>query len=119
MWVQRWAEETHPYWNRTGGKDHIFLASPDEGSCLVPEELRYPEFPLSNSTRSRVERNSYLCLHFPYDSFEWLFMQRKAKRGLTKKGMWGNGHKGMLVYLSCRSWFCHLLQVGDSVDSLG
>jgi len=38
--LQRWVEQTHPYWNKTGGKDHIFLASHDEGSCWVPEELR-------------------------------------------------------------------------------
>ena len=38
--MQQWLEQAHPYWNRTGGKDHIFLSSHDEGSCWVAEELR-------------------------------------------------------------------------------
>ena len=39
LW-QRWVEAAHPFWNRTQGRDHIWLASHDEGSCWVPEELR-------------------------------------------------------------------------------
>lgn len=39
--LQQWIQQTHPFWNRTGGKDHIFLAASDEGSCIVPEALRY------------------------------------------------------------------------------
>ena len=40
MHVQQWLEQAHHYWNCTGGKDHIFLSSHDEGSCWVPEKLR-------------------------------------------------------------------------------
>ncbi len=29
-----------PYWNRTGGRDHIWLISHDEGSCWAPTEIR-------------------------------------------------------------------------------
>jgi hypothetical protein len=30
----------HPYWNRRGGRDHIFLFTHDEGGCWVPNVLR-------------------------------------------------------------------------------
>ena len=38
--AKRWLQQAHPHWNRTGGRDHIWLASHDEGSCWVPGELR-------------------------------------------------------------------------------
>ena len=35
MVASRW-----PYWNRTGGADHMFAFPHDEGACVAPIELR-------------------------------------------------------------------------------
>ena len=37
--LQRWVARAHPYWNRTGGADHIWLFAHDEGACWAPREL--------------------------------------------------------------------------------
>lgn len=34
-----WVKSEHPYWNRTGGSDHIWLFSHDEGACWAPAEI--------------------------------------------------------------------------------
>ncbi len=34
--AQQWLASAHPYWNRTGGRDHIWLMSHDEGACYAP-----------------------------------------------------------------------------------
>ena len=38
--AKQWLQRAWPHWNRTGGADHIWLVSHDEGSCWVPSELR-------------------------------------------------------------------------------
>ena len=38
--AKTWLQQAYPFWNRSGGKDHMWLASHDEGSCWVPSELR-------------------------------------------------------------------------------
>ena len=38
--AKRWLQHAYPFWNRTGGRDHVWLVSHDEGSCWVPGELR-------------------------------------------------------------------------------
>ena len=35
--LQRWIAATYPYWNRTGGTDHIWLFAHDEGACYAPK----------------------------------------------------------------------------------
>ena len=30
---------TLPFWNASGGRDHVFLFSHDEGGCFAPEEV--------------------------------------------------------------------------------
>ncbi|RMZ55166.1 hypothetical protein APUTEX25_005444 [Auxenochlorella protothecoides] len=35
-----WIRAHYPYWNRKGGRDHIWLATHDEGSCWVPNVIR-------------------------------------------------------------------------------
>lgn len=58
--VKRWIQSAYPYWNRTRGKDHIWLANHDEGACWFPTEIsnssiilthwgRLDENPLSNT----------------------------------------------------------------------
>lgn len=38
--AKQWLQQQYPFWNRTGGRDHVWLVSHDEGSCWVPRELR-------------------------------------------------------------------------------
>ena len=38
--AKRWLQQALPHWNRTGGRDHVWLVTHDEGSCWVPSELR-------------------------------------------------------------------------------
>lgn len=37
--AQQWLARIHPYWNRTGGADHIFLMAHDEGACYAPVQI--------------------------------------------------------------------------------
>ncbi|GAX80494.1 hypothetical protein CEUSTIGMA_g7932.t1 [Chlamydomonas eustigma] len=37
--VKRHIQQTYPYWNRTHGKDHIWMANHDEGACWFPTEI--------------------------------------------------------------------------------
>ena len=34
-----WVKTAHPYWNRTGGADHIWHFAHDEGACWAPSEI--------------------------------------------------------------------------------
>jgi hypothetical protein len=36
----RWVQQAFPFWNATGGSDHLVMATHDEGSCWVPNEWR-------------------------------------------------------------------------------
>ncbi len=35
-----WVRDALPYWNRSGGADHIFAFPHDEGACVAPIELK-------------------------------------------------------------------------------
>eukprot|EP00775_Hariotina_reticulata_P012387 gene12387-12521_t len=37
--LKRHIQQTYPYWNRTQGRDHIWLATHDEGACWFPTEV--------------------------------------------------------------------------------
>ena len=36
----QWLRTEYPYWNRTGGRDHLFAFPHDEGACVAPIELQ-------------------------------------------------------------------------------
>jgi hypothetical protein len=38
--AHKWLRSTFPYWDRRNGTDHIVMATHDEGSCWLPNELR-------------------------------------------------------------------------------
>ncbi|KAL4452535.1 hypothetical protein ABPG75_008197 [Micractinium tetrahymenae] len=38
--ASHWIQSHHPYWDRRGGRDHIWLVSHDEASCYVPAAIR-------------------------------------------------------------------------------
>ena len=35
-----WLKAHHPYWDRRGGRDHIWTVAHDEASCWVPAAIR-------------------------------------------------------------------------------
>lgn len=39
-----WIREKYPYWQRRGGRDHLFAFPHDEGACVAPIELRNATF---------------------------------------------------------------------------
>ena len=40
MAAHGYVSQTFPYWNRTGGADHIWVQGWDEGACTAPEVIR-------------------------------------------------------------------------------
>ncbi|PNH01020.1 putative beta-1,4-xylosyltransferase IRX10L, partial [Tetrabaena socialis] len=41
MWLaaKKWIQSAFPFWDRRGGRDHIFMANHDEGACYMPTEI--------------------------------------------------------------------------------
>lgn len=37
--TKRWIQERYPFWDRRGGRDHVWLFTHDEGACWVPNEV--------------------------------------------------------------------------------
>lgn len=65
----QWIRTHHPYWNRTGGRDHLFAFPHDEGACVAPVELRNATLLTSwgrlqrqpqNATTTMVEHSWYV-----------------------------------------------------------
>jgi len=53
-----WVRSRHPWWNVSGGADHMFAFPHDEGSCVAPIELR-PAILISSWGRTELgPRNS-------------------------------------------------------------
>ncbi|KAK9805311.1 hypothetical protein WJX73_000673 [Symbiochloris irregularis] len=64
--AKQWLQTHLPYWNRKGGKDHVWLVTHDEGSCWVPSEIR-PSIILSHWGRRDVKHVSNTA--FPADNY--------------------------------------------------
>ncbi|PNW76519.1 hypothetical protein CHLRE_11g467660v5 [Chlamydomonas reinhardtii] len=41
LWLaaKRWIQQHFPYWDRRGGRDHIWMTNHDEGACYMPTEI--------------------------------------------------------------------------------
>ena len=37
--LKRYLQKTFPYWDRRGGRDHVWMAAHDEGACWMPSEI--------------------------------------------------------------------------------
>ena len=37
--AKRWLQQAMPFWDRRGGRDHIWLMAHDEGACYCPNEI--------------------------------------------------------------------------------
>lgn len=57
--AKQWIEANMPWWQRRGGRDHIWLVTHDEASCWVPAALR-PSIILSHW--GRKVRPDYRCI---------------------------------------------------------
>jgi hypothetical protein len=60
--VLDWLRTTYPYWNRTGGADHVWLFSHDEGGCWAPSEVYNNSIVLTHWGRvgaDHVSRTTY------------------------------------------------------------
>ena len=53
--AKRWLQAAFPYWNRTGGRDHVFLFSHDEGACWAPTEVYENAIILTHWGRRGIE----------------------------------------------------------------
>ena len=38
--TKRWIQANYPFWNKTGGRDHVWLFTHDEGACWAPLEIK-------------------------------------------------------------------------------
>ena len=65
----RWVRTHYPYWDRKGGRDHLFAFPHDEGACVAPIELRNAIFLTSwgrleprphNATTTMVEHSWFV-----------------------------------------------------------
>ena len=58
-----------PYWNASGGADHIFLFSHDEGACWAPHEIARKAILLTHWGRMDVNKDS--SSRYPQDNWKW------------------------------------------------
>ncbi|GAX80495.1 hypothetical protein CEUSTIGMA_g7933.t1 [Chlamydomonas eustigma] len=56
--LKRYIEATYPYWNRSQGKDHIWLALHDEGACWFPTEIYENSVILTHWGRTDLDHQS-------------------------------------------------------------
>eukprot|EP00891_Asterochloris_glomerata_P004391 jgi/Astpho2/4391/e_gw1.00067.84.1_t len=55
--VQQWLQKTQPFWDRKGGRDHIWLMSHDEGACWAPNAI-WPSIMLTHWGRKDLLHTS-------------------------------------------------------------
>ncbi|GFR42914.1 hypothetical protein Agub_g3913, partial [Astrephomene gubernaculifera] len=56
--AKRWVQQHYPFWNRRGGRDHIFMMLNDEGGCWMPNEVYQSSIVLSHWGRMDTEHVS-------------------------------------------------------------
>ena len=74
----QWVKTAHPYWNRTGGADHIWHFAHDEGACWAPSEIYNASIILTHWGRTD--------LHHESGTSYWPVRGRERGR---KGGRWG------------------------------
>ncbi|KAL4856557.1 putative glycosyltransferase [Chlorella vulgaris] len=87
--VFHWIPSHHPWWDRSGGRDHIILSVHDEGSCWIPAALR-PAIILSHWGRT----------DFPYIS-QTSFGPDNYSLNITHPVWQPEGHLGKLSAFPC------------------
>eukprot|EP00798_Chlamydomonas_sp_ICE-L_P015005 gene15005-21073_t len=56
--AKEWVRSHFPYWDRRGGRDHIFLMTHDEGACYAPTEIYNSSIFLTHWGRMDKEHRS-------------------------------------------------------------
>eukprot|EP00884_Botryococcus_braunii_P011152 jgi/Botrbrau1/20037/Bobra.200_1s0042.1 len=79
--AKRWLETHLPYWNRRGGRDHVWLFAHDEGSCWVPQEIW--EASIILSSWGRTDEHPKSGTSFWMDNYSYPAITRWNPDGFT------------------------------------
>ncbi|GIL93384.1 hypothetical protein Vretimale_17471 [Volvox reticuliferus] len=66
MWLQakNWIQANFPFWDRRGGRDHIWMTNHDEGACYMPTEIYRNSIMLTHWGRMDLNHTSNTA-YFP------------------------------------------------------
>ncbi|KAG2494841.1 hypothetical protein HYH03_007081 [Edaphochlamys debaryana] len=79
--VVTWVNATHPFWQRRGGRDHVFLFTHDEGACWAPTVLNNSIW-LTHWGRMGLNHTSQSA--FLGDRYETDFVTRLQPEGFVR-----------------------------------
>ncbi|KAI3425325.1 hypothetical protein D9Q98_009089 [Chlorella vulgaris] len=82
-----WIRSHHPWWDRRGGRDHVWLSTHDEGSCLIPAAIR-PSIILSHWGRMDATHKSDTGYWMDVYSAEFKHPHWEPDGFLRKLGKW-------------------------------
>ncbi len=57
--VKRWLQKEMPWWDRRGGRDHVWLMPHDEGACYMPTEIYNTSIVLTHWGRMDLNHTSH------------------------------------------------------------
>jgi hypothetical protein len=83
-----WVKSHFPYWDRRGGRDHIWLMNHDEGACYAPTDIYRSSIFLTHWGRTDLEHESNTA--FTPDNY-------------TQVGRWVGGRVGGGRWFNTRS----------------
>ncbi|GFR45050.1 hypothetical protein Agub_g6421 [Astrephomene gubernaculifera] len=65
MWLaaKNWIQSHFPYWDRRGGRDHIWMTNHDEGACYMPTEIYNASIMLTHWGRLDPDHKSNTAYH--------------------------------------------------------
>ncbi|KAG2488197.1 hypothetical protein HYH03_013191 [Edaphochlamys debaryana] len=82
-WVSRYLQQTSPFWNATGGRNHVFFATNDQGACRLqqaPDEVQHsikvvhyglsPRRPYAHHSNPQAGQHMMGALPLPGHRFE-------------------------------------------------
>ncbi len=65
--AKRWLQKHMPWWDRRGGRDHVWLMPHDEGACYMPSEIYNASIVLT--TWGRLDLNHTSSTGYPPDNY--------------------------------------------------
>ncbi|KAG2494839.1 hypothetical protein HYH03_007079 [Edaphochlamys debaryana] len=76
-----WVNATHPFWQRRGGRDHVFLFTHDEGACWAPNVLNNSIW-LTHWGRMGLDHKSQTG--YGWDNYDWETISPHQPEGWLK-----------------------------------